>query len=153
MDENKRIRTLIKTYRLSFELTLSDLVQLTHIKQSTYRGMEIGSSAIDFNKINKVAKVYGLPLWEFINPNQEIPEFANLDAKTKELILSKNANSNQRKQPNPQLSKHIEEVLHSGNLPREFTSSDIWALLPPKIKERIPSYRVTDSLKKRHIKR
>ena len=147
-DENNRVRHLIKKYRVHFKLSQPDLVKLTDIRQSTYRGMEEGTSIVDLERINKIAKVYGLKLWEFINPEQEIPDFEYLAAKTKKLILAKGTNKNTVKYSNIQLPKNIEIVLNSGKLPKEFTPTDIWELLPPAIRDKIASIRVTDSLKK-----
>lgn len=148
MDENNRVRNLIKKYRVHFKLSQPDLVKLTDIRQSTYRGIEEGTSTVDFEKTNKIASIYGLKVWEFINPEQEIPDFEHLAAKTKKLIRSKDTNKNGVKYANLQLPKHIEVVLKSGNLPQEFTATDIWELLPPAIKEKISPIRITDSLKK-----
>jgi len=46
------------------------------------------------------------------------------------------------------LSRHVGNVLSSGQLADEFTSSDVWKLLPADIKSQVKPNRITDLFKK-----
>ncbi|AQX00492.1 helix-turn-helix domain-containing protein [Elizabethkingia anophelis] len=144
--ENQRIKDIIKIYREHFKLTRVNIAILSGLKKSAYTALEMGTGNIDFDKINAISKIYGLQIWEFINPKQKIPALEELPFETKKLALAQKDRTVYTKNSNLKLPEKIKIILNSGELPTEFTASDIWKLLPGDVRKNIKTTRITDTI-------
>ncbi|MCL8537666.1 helix-turn-helix domain-containing protein [Chryseobacterium gallinarum] len=148
MTENQRFRNIIKKYRESFNLSQNDISMLIGITQSVYKAVENGRGTIDLDKADMIAKVYGLRYWELVHPSRKSIEVEKLPVKTKKLVLARKHVKRTPKNRELQLPEKINAIFSSGKLPREFTSSDIWSLLPTSVRDQVKTIRITDTLKK-----
>ncbi|MCT3733711.1 helix-turn-helix transcriptional regulator [Elizabethkingia anophelis] len=144
--ENQRIRSLLKQYRKYFKLSQNEIAKLSGLTQSAYSSIEIGKGNIDFDKVDSIAKIYGLRVWELIHPNQKIPKLSELPLKTRNLVILLEQKGGGIRNSNLNLPKRIKMVLDTNELPLEFTASDIWKLLPNEIREDIKTTRITDTI-------
>ncbi len=150
--ENQRFRNLIKKYRKHFKLSQEDVAEFMGIKQNAYSAIETGRGDIDLDKADNVASVYGLRHFQMLDPKQKTPRIDDLPARTKKRVLERKAEGKKLRNDELELPKHIVDVFKSGKLLEEFTSSDVWGLLPEDIKEQIKSIRITDLFKKGELK-
>lgn len=144
--ENNRIRLLIKQYREHFKFSQNDIVKLTGLTQSAYSSLETGKGNIDFDKTNLVSNVYGLKVWEFINPKQKIPTLDSLPNATKKIALKNK--SKPKGNYHLDLPEKIKIILGSGRLPTTFTVNDIKNLLAENIQSDINASRITTTIKR-----
>ncbi|MCF3109569.1 helix-turn-helix domain-containing protein [Niabella sp. CC-SYL272] len=152
ISENQRFRNIIRKYREHFNLTQNDMAKLMGIKESAYRMMENGRGNIDMDKIQLIARVYGLKTWELINPAQRIPGQEQLPPQTRKLVVANKDIIRVPRDMGLQLPEKINSVLDSGKLPEEFTSSDIWSLLAENTRKKVKTTRITDLLTKGTLK-
>ncbi|QIY83000.1 helix-turn-helix transcriptional regulator [Chryseobacterium sp. NEB161] len=144
--ENSRIRLLIKRYREHFKFSQNDIVKLTGLTQSAYSSLETGKGNIDFDKTNLVSNVYGLKVWEFINPKQKVPTLDSLPNTTKKIALKNK--SKPKSNYHLDLPEKIKIILRSGRLPTTFTVNDIKNLLKENIQSDINASRITTTIKR-----
>ncbi|WP_426476084.1 helix-turn-helix domain-containing protein [Chryseobacterium sp. CBSDS_008] len=147
--ENQRIRNIIKDYRHHFKLSRENIIALSGLNRSSYTSIELGTGNVDFDKVSAISEIYGLQIWEFINPKQKIPTLEELPLATKKLVINQKDKVIYTKRNNLNLPKKIKIILNSGELPVEFTASDIWKLLPGHIKKDIKTIRVTDIISRK----
>lgn len=146
--ENERFRNIIRKYREHFNLSQNDISKLIGITQGAYNAMESGRGTIDLDKADMIAKVFGFRYWEFVHPNRNSIGLEDLPVKTKKLVLSRTHVKRTPKNIDLQLPEKINVIFSSGNLPKEFTSSDIWNNLPSFVKNLVKTTRITDTLKR-----
>lgn len=144
--ENNRFRILIKQLREHYNLSQNDFAHLMGIKLLAFRALENGRGTIDLSKAASIAKVLGLHIWEILHPDLKFPELKKLPTKTRELAISRQGIKRTPKSMDLQLPEKIKKILSSGKLPREFTSNEVWKLLPTEVKNKIKASRITDSL-------
>ncbi|MHA6697757.1 helix-turn-helix domain-containing protein [Chryseobacterium sp. A321] len=144
--QNNRTRALIKQYREQFNFTQKEIATLSGLTQSAYSAIEIGKGNIDFDKVHTIAKAYGLTIWDFINPSNKIPKIIELPESTKIIAILKKDKVNSSGRTNLNLPQQIMKIINSNKLSDQFTSSDIWKMLPVEIKDSIKSTRVTDTI-------
>lgn len=143
--ENSRVRRIIIKFREHYNFEQKHVIKLSGFSQSKYQKLEAGVGNIDFDDTKVISLVYGLEVWEFINPNQKYPSISKLPPETKALA--------ELRKDKILLSKfdipaEIMKVLQSGKLNPEFTTTEVHALLPDTIRENIETSRVTDTLNK-----
>lgn len=145
--ENLKFAKKIEGFRLYFKLSQNDMASLMGITHSVYKSLEKGKG-VDLDKIDLIARVYGLRYWEFLNPDLKIVNEGNLPAATRKLVIDRKDTKRNLKGNELHLPEKVKAVLFSGKLDPEFTASEVYKLLPKKTKEIINSGRVTDALTK-----
>lgn len=151
-NENQKFRNLIKGYRKHYGLSQDDIAELIGIKQNAYSAMETGRGDIDLDKADRVAKVYGLRHFQMLDPKQKMPLIEDLPQRTRERVLERKIKGKKARNDELELPKRIITIFKSGKLREEFTSSNVWDLLPENIKGQIKSTRITDLFKKGDLK-
>ncbi|MGC1633715.1 MAG: helix-turn-helix transcriptional regulator [Gelidibacter sp.] len=144
--ENSRVRRIIREFREHYNFEQKHVIELSGLSQSKYQKLEAGVGNIDFDDAKTISSVYGLEVWQFINPNQVHPTISSLPIQTRELakelkdkvLLSKF-----------DIPAEIATILQTGKLNHEFTTSEIRTLLPQKIRDNIETSRITDVLAKK----
>ncbi|KMQ70213.1 helix-turn-helix domain-containing protein [Chryseobacterium koreense] len=144
--ENNRIRAIIKQYREHYKLTQNEIAKLSGLTQSAYSAIEIAKGNIDFDKTNCIAQAYGIKLWDFINPSTTIPEIKNLPNATRAIALLNKDKIISIAKTDINLPQRIMTILNCNKLPEQFTSSDIWKMLPIEVRDSIKTTRVTDAI-------
>lgn len=140
------------SYRKHFLLTLQDLDVLLRPLNLIYTGVESGKRTLTLALAEGIASVYGLSYCEMTTKNYPIPSIENLPAATKELVLERQSAGKKPRNEDLTLPKHVSGILNSISFPLEFTSSEIWGLLPNNIKSQIKSTRITDLFSKGELK-
>lgn len=144
--ENNRIRAIIKKYREQYKFTQNEIAQLSGLTQSAYSAIEIAKGSIDFDKTNCIAQTYGIKLWDFINPSKTMPEIKDLPNSTKIMALSNKDKIISPSKKDLNLPERIMTILNSDKMSEQFTSSDIWKMLPIEVRDTIKTTRVTDTI-------
>lgn len=144
--ENNRIRAIIKQYREQFKFTQKEIAKLCGLTQSAYSAIEIAKGNIDFDKVHAIANAYGITIWDFINPNNKIPEVKDLPEATKIIALVKKDKVISSGKTDLNLPQRIMKIINSNKLADQFTSSDIWKMLPTEVRDSIKTTRVTDAI-------
>ncbi|MBU8882309.1 helix-turn-helix domain-containing protein [Kaistella sp. DKR-2] len=144
--ENNRIRAIIKQYREHYKFTQNEIAKLSGLTQSAYSAIEIAKGNIDFDKTNYIAQAYGIKLWDFINPSTTIPEIKNLPNATRAIALLNKDKIISIAKTDINLPERIMTILNSNKLSEQFTSSDIWKMLPIEVRDFIKTTRVTDAI-------
>ncbi|MDQ0477093.1 helix-turn-helix domain-containing protein [Chryseobacterium sp. MDT2-18] len=144
--ENNRIRAIIKKYREQYKFTQKEIAQLSGLTQSAYSAIEIAKGNIDFDRANCIAQAYGIKLWDFINPNKTMPEIKDLPNATRIIALLNKDKIISNAKTDLNLPERIMTILNSNKLSEQFTSSDIWKMLPIEVRDSIKTTRVTDTI-------
>lgn len=144
--ENNRIRAIIKKYREQYKFTQKEIAQLSGLTQSAYSAIEIAKGNIDFDRTNCIAKAYGIEIWDFINPSKKMPEITDLPNGARIIALLNKDKIISNAKTNLNLPERIMTILNSNKLAEQFTSSDIWKMLPIEVRDSIKTTRVTDTI-------
>lgn len=150
--EVKRFLELSIKYRKHFLLTLQDLDTLLMPFGLIYTGVESGKRTLTLALTEGIAKVYGLSYCQIITPNNSIPKIDDLPTQTKARVLERESEGKKMRNEELALPRHVWYIMKSTKLPKEFTSSDIWKLLPLDIQGQVKSIRITDLFKKGELK-
>ena len=150
--ENQRFRNLIKQYRRHFKLSQEDIAEFLGIKQNAYSAMETGRGNIDLDKVDSIAKIYGLRHFQLLQPNQKPPKVNDLPTETRKKVLARQAEGKNPRNDSLALPSRVMEVLLSGSLSKEFTSSEVWTQLQETTRSQIKPVRITDLFNKGELK-
>lgn len=142
-------------YLKHFGLTTADISKL--IKSNTDAIVEVleGEKGIVLKTAEKISwMVFGIRYYEFGNPKFPFPKKKSLPKATQEAIVARRKKGTSQFNRNTDLNLpiHINDVLDSGKLEHEFTSSDVWSLLPESIQGQIKSIRITDLFSKGELR-
>jgi len=145
----------LKSYLKHFGLIEADVARLIRSNTDAIDEILVGEKGIVLKTAEKIAWiVFGIRYFELGNPKFPIPKKKDLPLETQEAIVERKKKGVPEINRNTDLNLplHVNNVLKSGRLKREFTSSDVLGLLPDNIKEQIPSIRVTDLFKKGELR-
>ncbi|PWG78095.1 helix-turn-helix domain-containing protein [Pararcticibacter amylolyticus] len=138
----------IQKYLDHFGLKQGDLGKLIGTGATDIRDILSFKRSVGLSRADRIAKVFGLRYYELGNPGHSFPTFNDLPARTRNSIEKREQAEEPEIERNVglRLPDHVQQVLLSGRLPEEFTSSDILQLLPENIKTQIQSIRITHLL-------
>lgn len=149
---NINLRQRMKEYRTHFHLTQQDFAMLIGWDQPIYSAMELGRRNIDLDKINLIAKIYGVEGWEFVRSETAIPQLKELPRQTRNLVVMRMKEGKDPRNTGIRLPTEIKAIMFSGKLPAEFASTDIYKLLSNDKKAQTNPYRISDALNRGSIK-
>lgn len=138
-------------YLKRFGLIEADIAKLIGSNSDAIEEILSGEKGIVLKTAEKIAWiVFGIRYFELGNPKLPLPKKADLPLATQHAIAERKEKGIPEISRNTSLNLplHVSKVLESGQLDLEFTSSDVWKLLPKNIKEQIKSIRITDLFKK-----
>jgi len=145
----------LRRYLKHFGLIEADVARLTNLSTYSVDEILVGEKGIVLKTAEKISwVVFGIRYYEFGNPKFAIPKKKDLPAKTQDAIADRKKRGAPEINRNTDLNLplHVNKALKSGKLNNEFTSSEVWELLPDDIKGQIKSIRITDLFKKGELK-
>lgn len=155
IDVSTEFGSQLRKYLKHFGLIEADIARLIKSNTDTMNEILDGQKGIVLKTAEKISwVVFGIRYFEFGNPKFPIPKKNELPGKTQDAIAERKKRGvpGINRNTNLNLPLHVSNVLKSGRLNNEFTSSDVWELLPDDIKAQIKSIRITDLFKKGELK-
>lgn len=154
-DINTEFGEQLRRYLIKFELAEADISRLTRLSSKSVSDILIGSKGIVLKTAEQISSiVFGIRYFELGNPQFPLPRLEDLPESTQIAIANRKEKgfADNARNIDLNLPKHVMIVLGSGRLELEFTSSDIWKLLPLDIQGQVKSIRITDLFKKGELK-
>lgn len=155
IDVSAEFGSQLRKYLNHFGLIDADIARLIRSNTDAIDEILAGKKGIVLRTAEKISwAVFGIRYFELGNPRFPLPKEKDLPPETQEAITERKKKGTPEINRNTDLNLpfHVRNVLKSGKLKSEFTSSDVWKLLPDNIKEQIKSIRITDLFKKGELK-